>query len=59
MGGRDRGADGACRTVANFLDGINTALRATTNLARAVELDVRRQIVWKINGRAVGQMMFL
>ena len=55
---RDGGAEGAGWFVADFLDGIAPALRASGNLARAVELYVRHQVGGKIDGAAIRLVIF-
>jgi len=37
------------RFLANFFDRINTTLWTWGNFALAIEFDVRRQVVWKID----------
>ena len=58
MRGRDGGAERAGRRSANFADAISSALWTTGNLSSAVQLDVRRQIVRKFDGGAIGQVIF-
>ena len=54
----DGGAERTSWCIAHFLDGINAALRTWLNFASLVELDVRRQIVGKIDGFTIGLASF-
>ena len=56
--GNDAGAERASWSFADSADVIKTTRRTRRNFAVFVQLDVRRQIVWKINFVIVGQMMF-
>ncbi len=56
--GREGGTEGARRRLTNLADVINAALRTTGNFPGAIELDVRRQVVRKMNRRTVGQSIF-
>ena len=42
----------------DFFNGVNAARRTSGNLALAVEFDVRRQVVWKTDAVAIGQVIF-
>ena len=48
------GAQRAGRSVADFLDGINSALWTWWNFTLTIELNVWRQIVGEIDGFAIG-----
>ena len=54
----DVGADRASGRFANSLDGVAAAIRASGNVAGTIELDIRREVIGKIDGRPVGQLMF-
>ena len=54
MGRGDGGAERAGRSVADFLDGINSALRTWWNFTVAVEFDVRCQVVGIVDGFTIG-----
>ena len=56
--GCDCGAERTGGIFANPADMINAARRTTGDFARAIEFDVRRQVVRKINFVSVGQMIF-
>jgi hypothetical protein len=47
-------AEGTGWGFANFADVIDTTLRTGWNLSRAVQLDVRFQVVWKMDGVSIG-----
>lgn len=52
------GAKRASRFLANSLDGIDAPSGASWNLPGAVELNVRRQVIRKIDWSAIGKVMF-
>ena len=54
VGGLDRCTERAGRCLPNLAQMVNATGGTSGNFARAVELDVRRQVVWKINGGTVG-----
>lgn len=54
MRGCDRLVEGTGRDFAHFGDVISAAGRTTGDFPGAVEFDVRRQVVWKIDAVAVG-----
>ena len=58
MGWGDSGAERAGWKFADFVEVINAAARTSGNLTLAVEFDVRRQVVWKVDGFAVGFVLF-
>ena len=58
MGGRDGGAERTSWTLANSPDVINAAGRTSGNFSFAVEFDVGRQVVGKIDAVAIGQVIF-
>jgi hypothetical protein len=48
----------AGRNVANFLESINSTILTGWNLSCAGQLDVGREVIWKMDGRACLQLMF-
>jgi hypothetical protein len=55
---RSQRAQGAGWILADSTNVIKTTGRTRRNFARAIKFDVGRQVVWKIDFVAVGQLMF-
>ena len=53
-----RGAKGAGRGVTDPLETVNATVRTGRDFACAVQLDVVRQVVWEVDGSAIGFVLF-
>jgi hypothetical protein len=58
VGWRDRGAEGTGWEVTDPLDAVNASHRAGWDFAGTGELDVGYQVIWKVDGFAVGLVVF-